>query len=939
MAARHNSTALPLIISQTSSQQIIVPSSDLAIHPRRVLIRRPTQPINKISTVSGHHPISLLASKIPTSTPRSIVPQEDCKVYPRRKLNRKPTQLTTKITVAAHNTPINPTASAVLKPIQPAKHISLAKRISPETTSGLELATVDPEADVTNFSGDEPISLITANNPRTDVAFKARSLHRFPNYGHATALTLAKSTSRPLRFVPSEGKISTAPLVKVPWYNQLNAKQRRQANVDIRLHLESLTQSDRATFLSGRRLSDQQRKSLLHNMSEDSKHDSGLRFSSEPSPFFDTEAHAAVRDAPSIHSGRQTPPDVLVILADLWNFADPLLLDLACDAWSNGVNVGYNGKYTSSSAKNMSRSKEEIKTLRDTLQDDISQGFARGFFASQPFPECKIIPAGLVLKKDGTQRPVENYSKFKSQSVNALSDNLNGKIPHTKLDESVETFHKAGKDAVAVKWDIEKAYQFHSVRHVDHWLMVLFVPGEGYVYRTHCPFGLAASGYRWEILGGRLAHTHYKVMQSRMTVNVHTHEVTLAPAATFPREEGAPDPLLEPPSATLTACTRDTILHPVGQARLEKLIQNLPAPPKHHAIPNLSGITRNVDDFITHLANVMQAIAVAVAIVYIHARMGMRLKLKKFSHVVRSTDFKGYDFLSPYTISYPPDKQNRLRTTMQELMAFEHTSWDEVQTAIGSCLFLVGMFPQLRGMMSPLYDLLYKQRPETRQISENSKSRRVLGMTKEAINVCNFFIEIIDNGPKSASSFLRPQNVLPSQSHAFFHTDWGFLDKKSDLWTAGAQGWGVAALSENKYTFSVVPPEFIRWCIGINGCPSSPSLEAFGVVLCLLTFGASLAHSIITIFTDNMPFLQAYHKCYNAPDSSSPHLASAIREITRLLIKHSIYLCLEFVPTKHNMADPISRHIFQDFMDRLGSLGYSRSPCAVVPCLPTIPLW
>lgn len=127
-----------------------------------------------------------------------------------------------------------------------------------------------------------------------------------------------------------------------------------------------------------------------------------------------------------------------------------------------------------------------------------------------------------------------------------------------------------------------------------------------------------------------------------------------------------------------------------------------------------------------------------------------------------------------------------------------------------------------------------------------------------------------------------------------------------------------------RYFIMLVPEEFVALCEGPSA-PSTPALEAFGLWAFLVTFRPFLRNRVILLYTDNIPFLQAYERCFvdGGTSSSSHALACALRHIACELILLSSVLHLEYVDTENNTADPPSRDNLQAMTKRLGSVGLS----------------
>lgn len=610
---------------------------------------------------------------------------------------------------------------------------------------------------------------------------------------------------------------------------------------------------------------------------------------------------------------------------DLWCVADPLQLDLAVDAMERGVNIAYNGPYSTRVARNMTRTVAEEAAMRDAIDKEVAAGRMSGYFDSPPFPVYRVIPLGTVPKKNTNElRPVDNYSVFKRYGINALSDDV--VVPSRRLDHAVEAMLKAGPDVHFAKWDIDKAYQVNAVRQQDQWLTVANVPERGYSYRLFCPFGLKASGFRFE-LTGRIINTLYAVFQHRLSVDSRSGNIVTHPPMQYFRSGDEPDPLwAEPPDGHAAFLTEaDHFLHPVGVQRLRehaavtsRLRRANPDDRDALSEPELSNPERFVDDFLRCCAGVARARAVAAAVLYVHARCAIRLKKAKFENVCRVTDFRGYDFIAPHTLSLPADKRARALEVLRAVDR-DHVSFSALEVAVGVFIFLMGAFPQLRGLLSPIYRVIHMD-PALRAKGERRPHARLFAMSSEARKCVRLLRAVVERGPASSTAHLRNASKLATNPHAVFHTDWGFADDKK------RQAWGVYNVTDSSFVLCEVPPHFSRWCRAGKRANSSPALEAFAWVVLMKVYGNELRNCAITVFSDNMPAVQAYHRCYFGHLSDSVPLAAALRQLAFLLIHFNVLMCLEFVPTSHNLSDPVSRFDLQTFVARLGSLGLSAHP-------------
>lgn len=751
---------------------------------------------------------------------------------------------------------------------------------------------------------------------------------------------------------PSQLERMSTPRVQPHVYSMLDNVYRRQLMSELDQFAAGLPDdASRATFRSGHRLTKKQRNDILNRLEPDQIAAKGLRFSDGPSPYRDDDHHARIRATPSLISVPQPPPDPGPLLADLWYFADPLLLELTVDTWKNGANLGYSGDFTTDTAPNMARTRDELRNVAAVITEEITAGRVRGFYPVPPFLRYKVIPAGLTPKKDGSLRPIDNFSAHGHASVNAQSDHV--EIGYPGFAAGINNLRSAGNKGKLLSWDVEKAYANNPIRLQCQWLTVMRLPFDAldddpahqdrltkqwrlltgsttgrpkfiYAYRTHCSFGLAASGFRWEACGGKPLIAYYAANQHRVVVLPRPGRIAMMPHTHFPLDNHGNDQLLadrhtEP--AVLDA-PDDSIIHPVGHQRLKVLhTRRHVLSRRYRNDVDLCSIARNVDDFFKGFDHSQvvggQADRTMRALIFLHARIGLRLKSQKFTGLADAVTYNGFALMIPDTIAFPHDKCDRLRDKLRRV---QHSVADfkALESAIGSCIYLTQMYPQLIGTMSPLYSAMYSVAPPDAPRTTKASRRRRHGhrikvnMSNEALATIRLYLRVLRDGPASTSAAVRVV-ASPARARTILHTDWA-CKRDSD----GAQGWGGVILTNGSWFSMPVPQAFVTaWGT------SSPAMEAFAVLAALRAFAPNISNNVVLIFTDNIPFIQAFHRYHNNERSTSPGLTIALRAISFQLTLTSCVMFLEWVDTSSNLSDPLSRDRVQDFEDRIGSLRFS----------------
>lgn len=788
--------------------------------------------------------------------------------------------------------------------------------------------TTDPLAGV----GPRPLA-----RPRAKEFLLERSGSNVPGFGHPLAKSLLlppadKTAARdntderqPITVTKEELRLLKRPFACVPFSHDLSLDAAAVIDAEAENFAVNLsTDDERQAFAQGRRLLRKERNKLLRQFSKKQRAHLGLRFADEKSCFTDSEVHAAARESPSI----ETPPwprsNTRRLLMWCWHYCDPLLLDHAADVWREGVNIAFNGKHVQATNRNMTSTDEELRQAADVMVEEVTSGRAVGFYPVQQFPTCFTVPFGLTPKKDGSARPIDNFSAGGGTSVNARSDEMEMDTP--PFNKAVMSLHEAGSDGWLLGWDAEKAFNSNDIRAQDQALTVTRLPARAfaahpnvlkalswppsipekdrfvYCHRRACPFGLRASGYRWHVSKARPLMSVYHILQYRLEIADSDLAVKLLPDQWFKRSPTKADPMLtENATLGILSSGSDDFITPLGRQRLGMLAALHP-----RANVDLDSIARNTDDFFKGYRTLSSAKASAAAVVFIHAALQVRLKESKFTHVTKAADFHGFDFIVPRTISYDHDKRAVLCERLDRVAAGKPSIF-ELESAIGTALYASMIYSQLRGSFSPLFAALDNVQGDISKMSKKARQRRVVTCDPEAINSARLISRVVRSGPVATSSAVRVDSLV-TRATAVAHTDYA----------GSTRSYGGVVLSHGLF-FSQKASEFdfSKWGSSI------PTMEARAVVRLLALFGPQLAFGVLVLFTDSIVFIQSYERYFDKPHlSASPGLAQALRDISALLIQHSIVMHVEFVPSKLNVSDPLSRHDVQAFKDMLGSLHY-----------------
>ena len=268
-------------------------------------------------------------------------------------------------------------------------------------------------------------------------------------------------------------------------------------------------------FDRGHALPKEVRDRLLQQMPIAEQRRRGLRFSDEPVTNGPSPAEIQAMSDADAENPRRFGVNAQVVVAVLFHYADPLLLELAADMITNGVNLAFNGERCSSSPTHPARNWSlDHELLAESLQKDIGTGLAHGFSGTPPFASFTQVPLGTTPKSDGSSRIFSDYTWA---GVNPETDQVDS--DWLKWSKQMSHFASLGPGSCSVAWDVKSAYPSLDIRKVDRPLTCSFVPGYGWAYRRACDFGNHTVSHRWELGGGRVIQGIMDVFASITSVN------------------------------------------------------------------------------------------------------------------------------------------------------------------------------------------------------------------------------------------------------------------------------------------------------------------------------------------------------------------------------------------------------------------------------------
>ena len=270
----------------------------------------------------------------------------------------------------------------------------------------------------------------------------------------------------------------------------------------------TLSDEDRSSFDSGRRLAPATRDKLLSSMTPTQLADSGLRFSTASTSPTPPGWEESLR--------KRELFNVQAILMDLWDYADVLWLDFTIDVALHGQMLGFSGDRAALPRNHTTTWSSELREAFKAQQEqEIERGRVVGPFPNLPFPNRPLLPIVTAYKSDGTPRFCLDFSRV---MINRGCDKFY--IGPQDFNDAVEAMIKAGPDGYGAEWDIADAFKalYFHVSCVD--LTQFHIPGLGYAYQASGIF-VAAIMHLWlQVAHLRRAFAQHPVSRYVLSVQI-----------------------------------------------------------------------------------------------------------------------------------------------------------------------------------------------------------------------------------------------------------------------------------------------------------------------------------------------------------------------------------------------------------------------------------
>ena len=202
------------------------------------------------------------------------------------------------------------------------------------------------------------------------------------------------------------------------------------------------------------------------------------------------------------------------ILADTWQIADPLFLDLVIDGLAFGANMCYDGPRTGKLVTpNYSSALDDHIFISETLKDEMSRGWTSHWFDRVPLSSPRIAPLGVTRRAaSGKPRMIVDGSTGGSLALN--EGILKLYTDFVKWDTIIAMFIAAINRARArrktvvkvwlIKLDVVAAFRNIPIRPEDLHLQIIEWLGK-FTVPLRMTFGARASPGVWERYGHLLS--------------------------------------------------------------------------------------------------------------------------------------------------------------------------------------------------------------------------------------------------------------------------------------------------------------------------------------------------------------------------------------------------------------------------------------------------
>ncbi|KAF7345311.1 Integrase/recombinase xerD [Mycena sanguinolenta] len=230
-------------------------------------------------------------------------------------------------------------------------------------------------------------------------------------------------------------------------------------------------------------------------------------------PNTDPRANSAPVSQPSSTPSVSTP-----LRRDAWEFClrdypGRSFVDSLLQIINHGCNIGFTGpRDISPTCTNLRSAFEHPKAVTDSITTQLSAGRLAGPYTDPPFPNTRISPLGVAIRKrSGKLRQIHHLSWPHGSSVNNGIADSEASIIYDMLAKSIDDLCASGPGSLMIKFDLEAAFRHIPIRLAD-------VPLLGYSWRDSIYFEL------FLMFGLRSAPVHIQPLR-RSTAWILQHHI------------------------------------------------------------------------------------------------------------------------------------------------------------------------------------------------------------------------------------------------------------------------------------------------------------------------------------------------------------------------------------------------------------------------------
>lgn len=206
------------------------------------------------------------------------------------------------------------------------------------------------------------------------------------------------------------------------------------------------------------------------------------------------KAHLSVNQHNLLNSLANSPVKGCILAKYLKIYPDSSDALILYNGFTFGFKLNYPGPRQRTYCSNLPSLRNfELEALNTCIiMKEVDLGRVVGPLLSNPLPNLRLSPIGLVPKKDGSFCLIHHLSYPKGSSVNDSIDPKLCSVNYTSFDTALSMLAQLGPDALAARLDIKSAFRLLPIHPSD--IEILGFKIDNYYFIDKClPFGCSIS--------------------------------------------------------------------------------------------------------------------------------------------------------------------------------------------------------------------------------------------------------------------------------------------------------------------------------------------------------------------------------------------------------------------------------------------------------------